>query len=113
MENLLFEAYVLPLLLAPIFLAWGAERFVDGASALSLHLGVEPLMIGVLVMGFGTSLPELLVSMFASALGNAGLALGNAEVSLHALVSAYAALARGGLWKPLRWVVDAPGEQPD
>ena len=78
MENLLFEAYVLPLLLAPIFLAWGAERFVDGASALSLHLGVEPLMIGVLVMGFGTSLPELLVSMFASALGNAGLALGNA-----------------------------------
>lgn len=78
METVLFEAYLLPLLIAPIALAWGGERFVDGASALSLNLGVEPLMIGVLVMGFGTSLPEFLVSVFASTVGNPGLALGNA-----------------------------------
>jgi len=78
LETVLFEAYLLPLLLAPIALAWGGERFVDGASALSLNLGVEPLMIGVLVMGFGTSLPEFVVSVFASAVGNPGLALGNA-----------------------------------
>jgi len=77
-ETVLFEAYLLPLLIAPIALAWGGERFVDGASALSLNLGVEPLMIGVLVMGFGTSLPEFLVSVFASTVGNPGLALGNA-----------------------------------
>jgi cation:H+ antiporter len=69
---------VVALLLASIFLSWGAERFVDGASALSTNLGIEPLMVGVLVMGFGTSLPEFLVSVFASAVGNTGLSLGNA-----------------------------------
>jgi cation:H+ antiporter len=65
-------------LLAPIFLAWGADRVVDGASALSFNLGMSPLLIGVLVMGFGTSLPELLVSLFSSVMGNSGLSLGNA-----------------------------------
>ena len=78
MEVIPFEAYLLPALLAPIFLAWGANRFVDGASALSFNLGMSPLLIGVLVMGFGTSLPELLVSLFSSAMGNSGLSLGNA-----------------------------------
>lgn len=78
MEGVFFELYLLPILIAPILLAWGAERFVDGASALSMNLGVEPLMIGVLVMGFGTSLPEFLVAVFASFAGNPGLALGSA-----------------------------------
>ena len=73
-----FELYLLPALLAPVFLAWGANRFVDGASALSFNLGMSPLLIGVLVMGFGTSLPELLVSLFSSVMGNSGLSLGNA-----------------------------------
>jgi cation:H+ antiporter len=73
-----FELYLVPALLAPIFLAWGADRFVDGASALSFNLGMSPLLIGVLVMGFGTSLPELLVSLFSSVMGNSGLSLGNA-----------------------------------
>jgi cation:H+ antiporter len=77
-EAIPFEAYLLPALLAPIFLAWGAGRFVDGASALSYNLGMSPLLIGVLVMGFGTSLPELLVSLFSSVMGNSGLSLGNA-----------------------------------
>ena len=78
MEVIPFEAYLLPALLAPIFLAWGANRFVDGASAFSFNLGMSPLLVGVLVMGFGTSLPELLVSLFSSAMGNSGLSLGNA-----------------------------------
>lgn len=78
MEVVPFELYLLPALLAPIFLAWGANRFVDGASALSFNLGMSPLLIGVLVMGFGTSLPELLVSLFSSLTGNSGLSLGNA-----------------------------------
>ena len=73
-----FEAYLIPALLAPVFLAWGANRFVDGASGLSFNLGMSPMLIGVLVMGFGTSLPELLVSLFSSAMGNSGLSLGNA-----------------------------------
>lgn len=78
MEVIPFEQYLLPALLAPVLLAWGANRFVDGASALSFNLGMSPLLIGVLVMGFGTSVPELLVSMFSSAKGNSGLSLGNA-----------------------------------
>lgn len=78
MEVIPFEAYLLPALLAPIFLAWGANRFVDGASAFSFNLGMSPLLVGVLIMGFGTSLPELLVSLFSSAMGNSGLSLGNA-----------------------------------
>ncbi len=78
MEVIPFELYLVPVLLAPIFLAWGADRFVDGASALSFNLGMSPLLIGVVVMGFGTSLPELLVSVFSSVMGNSGLSLGNA-----------------------------------
>ena len=78
MEVVPFELYLLPALLAPLLLVWGANRFVDGASALSFNLGMSPLLIGVLVMGFGTSLPELLVSLFSSVMGNSGLSLGNA-----------------------------------
>jgi len=77
-EVIPFELYLVPVLLAPIFLAWGADRFVDGASALSFNLGMSPLLIGVVVMGFGTSLPELRVSLFSSVMGNSGLSLGNA-----------------------------------
>ena len=78
MDAIPFELYLVPALIAPILLAWGANRFVDGASALSFNLGMSPLLIGVLVMGFGTSLPELLVSLFSSVMGNSGLSLGNA-----------------------------------
>ncbi len=78
MDAIPFELYLIPALLAPVFLAWGADRVVDGASALSSNLGMSPLLIGVLVMGFGTSLPELLVSVISSAMGNSGLSLGNA-----------------------------------
>ena len=78
MDAIPFELYLIPALLAPVFLAWGADRVVDGASALSFNLGMSPLLIGVVVMGFGTSLPELLVSVFSSAMGNSGLSLANA-----------------------------------
>lgn len=61
-----------------VLLVWSAERFVDGASATSARLGVSPLLIGMLVIGFGTSAPELVVSALASSQGNPGLALGNA-----------------------------------
>lgn len=61
-----------------VLLVWSAERFVDGATATSARLGVSPLLIGMLVIGFGTSAPELVVSALASSQGNPGLALGNA-----------------------------------
>ncbi len=59
-------------------LIWGADRFVMGAAALARNLGVSPLLIGLTVVGFGTSAPEVLVSAMAAADGNPGLALGNA-----------------------------------
>ena len=61
-----------------IILAWSADRFVDGAAASARHLGLPPLSVGILVIGFGTSAPELLVSAFSAAAGTPGLALGNA-----------------------------------
>ncbi|MCG6659649.1 calcium/sodium antiporter [Halomonas campisalis] len=61
-----------------VLLVWSAERFVEGAAATSHRLGLSPLLIGMLVIGFGTSAPELMVSALAAGQGNPGLALGNA-----------------------------------
>lgn len=61
-----------------LLLVWSAERFVEGAAATSRRLGLSPLLIGMLVIGFGTSAPELMVSALAAGQGNPGLALGNA-----------------------------------
>jgi cation:H+ antiporter len=59
-------------------LVWGADRFVMGAAGTARNLGVSPLMIGLTIVGFGTSAPEILVSVVAALQGNAGLAVGNA-----------------------------------
>ena len=59
-------------------LVWSAERFVQGAAATARHLDLPPLLIGMLVVGFGTSAPEMAVSAFAALQGNPALALGNA-----------------------------------
>ncbi|MCC5854354.1 MAG: calcium/sodium antiporter [Idiomarina sp.] len=61
-----------------IVLVWSADKFVEGAAATSRSLGVSPLFIGMIVIGFGTSAPEMVVSAFAASQGNPGLALGNA-----------------------------------
>lgn len=59
-------------------LVWSADRFVDGAAATARHLGMPALLIGMVIIGFGTSAPEMVVSAFAAAGGNPGLAIGNA-----------------------------------
>jgi len=59
-------------------MVWGADRLVAGASALARNLGVSPLVIGLTIIGFGTSAPELVVSAVATLQGNSGLAVGNA-----------------------------------
>ena len=59
-------------------LVWSADRFVEGAAATAKYLGIPSLLIGMLVIGFGTSAPEMIVSVFASLQGNSGIALGNA-----------------------------------
>lgn len=61
-----------------VLLLWGAERFVDGAAATARHLGMNAVLIGMIVVGFGTSAPEMVVSAMAALDGNPGLALGNA-----------------------------------
>ena len=61
-----------------ILLTWSADRFVVGASAMAYNLKVSPLIIGLTIVGLGTSAPEMLVSAFASWQGNSGLAVGNA-----------------------------------
>ncbi len=59
-------------------LVWSAGRFVAGAAALARAFGMPPLLIGMLIVGFGTSAPEMLVSALAAWEGRPGLALGNA-----------------------------------
>ncbi len=59
-------------------LVWSADKFVDGAAATARHLGMPSLLIGILIVGFGTSAPEMVVSAIAAMEGNPALALGNA-----------------------------------
>lgn len=59
-------------------LVWGAERFVHGAAAIANNFGVSPLIIGLTVVGIGTSAPEILISAISSFQGNPSLAVGNA-----------------------------------
>jgi len=59
-------------------LMWGADRFVHGAAAAARNLGVAPLLIGLTVVAFATSAPEILVSIVASIEKQPGLAVGNA-----------------------------------
>ncbi|EGR0491181.1 calcium/sodium antiporter [Vibrio navarrensis] len=59
-------------------LVWSADKFVEGAAASANYAGMPPLLIGMLVVGFGTSAPEMVVSAMAAMDGNPALALGNA-----------------------------------
>lgn len=60
-----------------VLLVWSADKFVEGAAATAKQLGMPTLLIGMVIIGFGTSAPELAVSAMAAADGNPGLALGN------------------------------------
>lgn len=61
-----------------ILLIWSADRFVMGASGIALNFGVSPLIIGLTIVGFGTSAPEMIVSGVAAFEGTPNLAVGNA-----------------------------------
>lgn len=61
-----------------LLLVWSADRFVEGAAVTAHYLGMPSLLIGMVVVGFGTSAPEMVVSAFAALQGNPGIALGNA-----------------------------------
>lgn len=75
----------IPLLLSLLFIIGGlialarsADVFIDAASALAHHFGLSPLLVGMVIIGFGTSAPELAVSAISSVGGHANLSLGNA-----------------------------------
>ena len=60
-----------------LLLVKGADWLVSGSSTLARRMGVSELVVGLTVVAFGTSAPELFVNIFASAQGNAGIAIGN------------------------------------
>jgi cation:H+ antiporter len=75
-----FEA-LLPWLLVTggiLCLGLGGSWLVDGASRIALRLGVSSMVVGLTVVGFGTSMPEFAVSLMAALEGRGGLSLGNA-----------------------------------
>ncbi|MDG2174954.1 MAG: calcium/sodium antiporter [Gammaproteobacteria bacterium] len=59
-------------------LIWSADRFVLGASTTARNLGVSPLVIGLTIVAFGTSAPEIFTSATASLQGSPSIAIGNA-----------------------------------
>lgn len=60
-----------------LLLYYGAEYLVTGSSRLALSLGIRPLVVGLTVVAFATSMPELLVSLFAAVKGSSSIATGN------------------------------------
>ena len=66
------------LLAGLLILIFSADRFITGSASIARNFAVSPLLIGLTIVGFGTSAPEILVSGFASWQGNSGLAIGNA-----------------------------------
>ena len=61
-----------------IILVFSADKFVEGAAVVAKRLGLPSILIGMLVIGFGSSAPEMVISALSSYQGNPSLALGNA-----------------------------------
>ena len=69
---------VIAIVFGLVLLVWSADRFVEGAACVARHFGMPPLLIGMVIVGFGTSAPEMVVSAISAVQGNPGIALGNA-----------------------------------
>lgn len=61
-----------------IVLLVSSNAFIDGAASTAKHFGMPPLLIGMIIVGFGTSAPEMVVSTISALQGNPGIAVGNA-----------------------------------
>ena len=70
--------FIIALISGFLLLMWSANTFADNALLLGQYFNVSKILIGIVILGFGTSAPELLVSAFSAWQGNAGLAIGNA-----------------------------------
>lgn len=71
-------AFIAAVIAGLALLTWSSDKFVDGAANVARLTGISPLVIGMVVIGFGTSAPEMLVSVTAALDGSPGIALGNA-----------------------------------
>ena len=94
-----------------VLLVAGADAFVRGAAALALRFGLPPLAVGLTVVAFGTSAPELAVSLEAALAGSGGLALGNvlgSNVANVGLILGLAALVRSAAVEPALLRRDVP-----
>ena len=83
------------LIVGLILLVWSADRFVEGSASTARYFGMPPLLIGMVIVGFGTSAPEMMVSSLAAYQGSPGIALGNAygsNIANIALILGVAAL---------------------
>jgi len=69
---------ILALIAGLILLVWSADQFVNGAAATARNFGMSPMLIGLTIVSFGTSAPEILVSVMAASTGAGSLAVGNA-----------------------------------
>jgi len=69
---------IILLLIGISILVWGANKFVDHASIIAKHLGISDLVIGLTLIAFGTSAPEIFVGISAVLNGNEDIALGTA-----------------------------------
>ncbi|MFQ1048410.1 calcium/sodium antiporter [Avibacterium paragallinarum] len=69
---------ILAIVVGLLILVWSADRFIDGAASLARYLGMSPLLIGIVIIGFGTSAPEIMVSALSALNHSPGIALGNA-----------------------------------
>ena len=69
---------IVAVILGLAVLVWSADKFVDGAVGIARFCGMSTLLIGMVIVGFGTSAPELTVSALSAGQGNPEIALGNA-----------------------------------
>lgn len=70
--------FIAAVLVGLLLLIWSADRFIEGASSIARIFGISPLIVGMLIIGLGTSAPEMIVSATAALQGNPGLGIGNA-----------------------------------
>ena len=95
-----------------VALVWSSDVFVAGSSVLAKALGISPFIIGMVIIGFGTSAPELCVSVMSGLSGHADLSLGNAYGSCSfniAVILGVSALILPLVTKPAISFVAGPG----
>ncbi|MEQ8661186.1 MAG: calcium/sodium antiporter [Gammaproteobacteria bacterium] len=92
-----------------LILTYGADRFVEGAAAVATNLGVPALLVGLVIVGFATSAPEMLVAAVAAWQGNPALGIGNALGSN--ITNVGLVLGVTALWMPMTVRSDILGRE--